>query len=101
VICAVLLAVLISSGCAVTEKQPRVYRGNEADGTVVMTYDYGRMERYEVRRDVADDRARDQCQSWDYPGAEFIDEDETCIVEGALGCTHYRVNLRYRYTGSG
>lgn len=95
-----LLAGLVLSGCA-AQKQLAATGGSRADGTVKMSYEYGRLEVPKIDNAQGLSAARQRCAGWGYSGAEpFGGQEKTCIDMAGGGCSRWRVTIQYQCTGN-
>lgn len=76
--------------------------GSRADGTVTLSYEYGRFEKPEVDMPKAATLAMQRCGAWGYTGAEpFGGQMNKCeAVDGYGGCIRTLVTVTYQCTGT-
>lgn len=98
--CLVLGSLLLITGCA-TEKQYRVTEGNQTQGVVRVSYDFGALERPVVNDAQSDALARQQCEAWGFREAERASRQERkCLNPTNHGdCLEHRVTNKYQCTG--
>jgi len=92
-----LLSLVLLTGCA-TQKILTPTGGSKADGTVVLSYEYGMFEQPVVDYDAAQALAKQKCAAWKYKDAEAfgVGESECTAYDG--GCLAWRVNVTYQCT---
>lgn len=96
---AVALVGLTLSGCAV-QKHMVPTSGSKADGTVVMSYDYGMFEKPQIDSSEAIAAASQRCKAWGYTGAEpFGGVTQQCTAPSSSGCMQFHVNQEFQCTG--
>lgn len=96
----VCAAGLVLSGCA-TPKQLVATGGSRADGTVKMSYEYGRFETPHVNASQGSVGARQRCAAWGYTGAEpFGGATKQCVDFSGGGCSRWMVTYEYQCTGT-
>lgn len=96
----IVLILALLQGCAVAVT-PRPVTGSRADGTVVMSYEYGWLSVPEVDWISADREATQRCKAWNYQYAErFGAGIEQCSSYSDGTCVRYRVDTSYQCTGS-
>jgi hypothetical protein len=91
------------ASCATpTAKIPQATGGSRADGTIQMSYQFGRFEQPVVQWDLAQQTAQAKCRAWGYHSAEaFGGEQDHCqAVNGFGDCLSTLVTLAYQCTGS-
>lgn len=93
----VAVSVLALNGCE-TVKTLNATGGSKSDGTVVMSYTYGMLEKPIIQLDAALVSATKRCKAWGYSKAEAFDSgNETCITYNSYGnCVSMRVDVTYQ-----
>lgn len=92
-------AIAMLSGCAV-QKHMTPTSGSKADGTVVMSYDYGIFEKPQIDSSEAIAAAAQRCKAWGYTSAEpFGGVTQQCTAPSSSGCMQYHVNQEFQCTG--
>lgn len=95
----VVASAAILSGCA-TNVTPQATGGSRADGTVIMSYQYGGLEKPVVDWNTSKARASARCQSWGYTSAEpFGGTNSICLYGNIYGCNRFQINITYQCTG--
>jgi len=92
------LAVALA-GCTV-KKVPMPSGGSKADGTVVMSYEFGAFEKPQINWWEAEKTAKARCAAWGYTGAiRFGAERRECTYMTNSGCMQYMAHVTYQCTG--
>lgn len=90
----------VLAGCA-TPKQLVATGGSRADGTVKMSYEYGRFETPQVNGAQGTATAKQRCAAWGYSGAEpFGGATKQCVNSSNSGCNRWMVTFEYQCTGT-
>ncbi|MGG5965176.1 YecR family lipoprotein [Salmonella enterica] len=88
-------APFILSGCAVSELSST--GGSRADGTIVMSVEYGGFDYLDINQDKALNSAIRRCQSWGYRTAQPFDAGfSKCSDFSGFGCTRYIYSISYQ-----
>ncbi|HAT1683676.1 TPA: hypothetical protein I8Y21_004431 [Klebsiella oxytoca] len=83
------------SGCAVTDLSAT--GGSRADGTIVMSAEYGELDYLDINKNKALAAATKRCQSWGYNSAQSFDTGiSKCSDFSGFGCTRYIYSLTYQ-----
>jgi len=94
-ICATLL-----TACA-AQKQMTPTGGSRADGTVKLTYEYGKFEQPQVDKAQGLRAAKAKCAAWGYSSAEpFGGSTKICTAPSNNGCNAWQVTTEYQCIGS-
>jgi hypothetical protein len=94
----VALIAYLSTGCAV-QKSYGTSGGSKADGTVKMSYSYGRYQIPKVDESGALESAIKRCKSWGYDEAESFDFiDKRCQATDPSGCLLWLVTKEFQCT---
>lgn len=97
-VAAAAIATLLA-GCAV-QKHMVPTSGSKADGTVVMSFEYGLFEKPQVDGNEAAAAAAQRCRAWGYSNAEaFGGYSRTCTQASQNGCLSFRVDQSFQCTG--
>lgn len=90
------LLLVTASGCAVV-KTPSISGINRDEGKIQMTYNYGALERPQVKWDEVLASANNQCKSWGYQDAQQTSAPQsTCIQNNQQGnCISWKVDTLY------
>ena len=94
-----LATLVLLTGCA-TQKILTPTGGSKADGTVVLSYEYGMFEQPIVDHVAAQALAKKRCAAWRYKNAEaFGSGTSDCLAYNGYGnCVRQRVNVIYQCT---
>ena len=96
---AVLCAAFVTA-CAVP-KQMTATGGSRADGTVKLSYEYGRFEQPQVDVSQGIRVAKARCAAWGYSGAEpFGGNTKVCNQPSSGGCESWLVTTEYQCIGT-
>ncbi|ECU9383729.1 hypothetical protein CKQ16_10295 [Salmonella enterica subsp. enterica serovar Newport] len=91
----VFSASIFLSGCAVSDLSAT--GGSRADGTVVMSAEYGAFDYIDVNKNEALAAATRRCQSWGYNSAQSFDAGiSKCSSFSGFGCDRYIYSLTYQ-----
>lgn len=91
----VLFVSLVLSGCTVSELSST--GGSRADGTIVMSVEYGEFDHLDINKEKALASATRRCQSWGYNAAQPFDAGlSQCSVSSGFGCSRYIYSLTYQ-----
>ena len=103
---AVLAAVTVLAGCAtlagcVSQKDWAATGGSRSDGTVKISYEYGKLEIPQVDEQQGNVIAKSRCSAWGYSGAEaFGGSVKVCNQSSLHGCDGWLVTREYQCTGT-
>lgn len=99
---ATLVSALLLTGCA-AQKDWSATGGSRSDGVVRLSYEYGEMEKPQVREEQALAIAAQRCRTWGYTGSEaFGGVTRQCNQRGGFnGCASWIVTKEYQCTGTG
>lgn len=96
---AIMLLTVGLVGCAVV-KVPTPTGGSRADGTIDMSFEYGRLEQPQINWERARMTAASRCRVWGYNGAqEFGGIITRCESAGQYGCNRWFATKKYQCTG--
>lgn len=91
---------LLVCGCA-TKKDMVATGGSRADGTVMLSYEIGSMQKAELDPGQGLTTARQRCQAWGYSDAEaFGGETRQCQAPSQYGCLQWLVSVNYQCLGA-
>ncbi len=92
-----LASFILLNGCT-TNIQPVATGGSKADGTIVLSYEYGAFQKPVVDWTGADTQASERCRAWGYKSAEaFGGLQNYCLAHNSYGtCVRFRVNIPYQ-----
>ncbi len=97
VLAGVMTALVI--GCA-SKKELIATGGSRADGTVVLSYEYGAFEQPKLDLAQGVSTATQRCAAWGYPAAEaFGGEQRQCQIASQYGCSRWFVSMTFQCTG--
>lgn len=95
-----VLITLVLYGCAV-QKEYVATGGSRADGTIELSYEYGRFQAPRVNEQQGVTLAKRRCKAWGYSDAEpFGGKKQTCSFSDANGCAQWFVTAQYQCLGS-
>ena len=95
-----LLCVQLLAACAVP-KQMTATGGSRSDGTIKLSYEYGRFEQPQVDLSQGMRVAKARCAAWGYTGAEaFGGSTKTCNQPSGSGCERWIVTTEYQCLGT-
>ncbi|EAQ9804664.1 hypothetical protein EAN25_07740 [Salmonella enterica] len=88
---------LLLSGCISTITDLSASGGSRADGTVVMSTEYGEFDSIDINKEKALASATRRCQSWGYRTAQPFDAGfSRCSDFSSFGCTRYIYSISYQ-----
>lgn len=93
------LVALSVSSCAVNVT-PVATGGSKADGTVVISYEFGAFEQPIVNWEAAEADAKARCKAWGYKKASpFGGGNNVCVARNGYGnCIRMRVETTFQCT---
>ena len=98
---ALVAVCLVLTACAVPVKQMQAVGGSRADGTIKMSYEYGRFEQPQVNIGQGAAVAKGRCAAWGYTGAEpFGGQTKECVLYSNSTCERFKVITEYQCTGT-
>ncbi|EBW7149657.1 YecR family lipoprotein [Citrobacter braakii] len=90
-------APLFLSGCISTVTDLSASGGSRADGTVVMSTEYGEFDSIDINKEKALASATRRCQSWGYRTAQPFDAGfSKCSDFSGFSCTRYIYSISYQ-----
>ncbi|EHN5173279.1 hypothetical protein KI912_003135 [Salmonella enterica] len=93
----ILSVPLLLSGCISTVTELSASGGSRADGTVVMSTEYGEFDSIDINKEKALVSATRRCQSWGYRTAQPFDAGfSKCSDFSGFGCTRYIYSISYQ-----
>ncbi len=91
------LALCLILGACAKNVTPVATGGSRADGTVVVSYQYGMFEQPVVDYTSAAASAKKRCKAWGYRNAEPFDGSQSSCAQFAGGdCVQTQVNTTYQ-----
>ena len=94
-----LASMFVLGGCA-TPMNYVATGGSRSDGTVKLSYQYGKFQQPVVDAQQGLDLAKSKCAAWGYTGAEpFGGEVRNCTAYNQYGCVQFLVTAEYQCLG--
>lgn len=96
----IVLSATLLTACAVP-KQMTATGGSRSDGTVKLSYEYGKFEVPQVDTSQGVRVAKARCAAWGYSGAEaFGGTTKVCNHPSGSGCERWLVTTEYQCIGT-